>query len=177
MSVEPNSESECLQAKNERCPPETPAPQQCDSLNLAPLDQVRNSASPASHGCVRGTRKQMRTPREKRSRLICSPQPCKTVALGSMRGYRAKERPRCRLAIINHELRPFIDERDGVWNGFQALRSNGKRTFLSDGMRKQMGRMLREGYWVEMLDCELNRRAQESRSRLRRLREFNEWDL
>jgi hypothetical protein len=44
-------------------------------------------------------------------------------------------------------------------------------------MRKQMGRMLREGYWVEMLDCELNRRAQESRIRLSRLREFNEWDL
>ncbi|MGD1157510.1 MAG: hypothetical protein ABSA41_17020 [Terriglobia bacterium] len=61
-------------------------------------------------------------------------------------GPRARERPQCRKQIIKHHLRPRLE--DGRWDGTATeLESGNQRIFLSDGMRKQMGKMLWEGYW------------------------------
>jgi hypothetical protein len=78
--------------------------------------------------------------------------------LGSMKGIGAKERPRCRKKIIDHQLKPFVGA-CGYWEGFQAITPNGRKPFLSDGMERQMTKMAREGFWPELLDPELNRRA------------------
>jgi hypothetical protein len=82
--------------------------------------------------------------------------------LGSMRGIGTSPRPGCRRMIIRHQLRPYID-RFGRWDGFSGLRPDGHRCDLSEGMAREMGKMLREGFWPELLDPELNRRAQEAR--------------
>lgn len=62
----------------------------------------------------------------------------------------AKERPVCRKKIIELQFRPFIGE-CGYWEGFQAVGPDGIKSFLSDGMARQMGKMLREGFWPELL--------------------------
>ena len=92
-----------------------------------------------------------------------------TAVLGSMKGISAKERPKCREVIIRDSLRPFIDECLGFWNGFQALQPNGMKIFLSVGLRRQMGKMLREGFWPELLDAEMNAQAKEARHEYQRL--------
>ena len=83
-------------------------------------------------------------------------------ALGSRRGIGAKERPRCRRVIIRSGLRPFLDEWE-YWNGFAAILPDGKRTFLTDGLSSQMGLMLREGYWPDLLDPDVSERTAEAR--------------
>lgn len=57
----------------------------------------------------------------------------------------AKERPKCRKQIIKHNLVPYPDP--DAWDGIQAFRDDGEPTFLSDGMRAQMRKMIVEGYW------------------------------
>jgi hypothetical protein len=88
--------------------------------------------------------------------------PTGIYVLGSMRGIGVRERPGCRGKIIKGKLRPFIGER-GFWDGLTALSPEGSKVSLSGGMELQMAKMLREGYWPELLDPELNRRALEAR--------------
>jgi len=73
-------------------------------------------------------------------------------------------------------LRPFVGE-DGFWNGFQAALPNGKKTFLSDGLKKQMGLMLREGFWPDLLDPQLNEQAREAKRKYRRLDRLSRREL
>jgi hypothetical protein len=73
-----------------------------------------------------------------------------------------RERPGCRGKIIKGKLRPFIGKH-GFWDGFTALSPHGSKVSLSGRMELQMAKMLREGYWPEFLDAELNRRALEAR--------------
>ena len=94
--------------------------------------------------------------------------PTGIFVLGSMRGIGAMERPRCRKQIIAGKLRPYIGEL-GFWDGFTARDPSGRKVFLSDGMKLQMGRMLREGYWPELLDPELNRKALDARREFQRI--------
>ncbi len=67
-----------------------------------------------------------------------------------MRGAgRIKERPRCRRAILQLKLHPFLDQ--GEWNGVTAVDPEGKRLHLSDGLKKQMRRMAAaESCWPEL---------------------------
>ena len=88
--------------------------------------------------------------------------PTGIFVLGSMRGICVRERRRCRRKIIEGKLRPFIGEH-GFWDGFRAVGPDGHKVFLSEGMELQLAKMLREGYWPELLDPELNRRALEAR--------------
>jgi hypothetical protein len=88
--------------------------------------------------------------------------PTGIFVLGSMRGIGVRERPGCRRKIIEGKLRPFIGER-GFWDGITALSPEGREVSLSDGMELQMAKMLREGYWSDLLDAELDRRALEAR--------------
>ena len=55
-----------------------------------------------------------------------------------------KERPRCRRVIIEHQLTPYPSV--AAWDGCSAF-DRGRRTFLSDGLKVQMRRMIVEGYW------------------------------
>jgi hypothetical protein len=63
------------------------------------------------------------------------------LVFGSM----AKERPRARQVIIKVGLRPNPDVEN--WNGETALDENGREVFLTSGVRTQMRKMIREGYW------------------------------
>ncbi len=56
-----------------------------------------------------------------------------------------RERPMCRQAIISRSLAPFPSAAE--WDGFSASMSDGSRTFLSDGLIKQMARMIAEGHF------------------------------
>jgi hypothetical protein len=58
-----------------------------------------------------------------------------------------KERPRCRKVIIEAGLRPLVV--NGKWDGRSSLYANGREAYISDGLRKQMKRMIVEGYWSE----------------------------
>ena len=78
--------------------------------------------------------------------------------LGSMRGIGTRPRTGCRRMIIRRQLRPYID-RFGRWDGFSGLRPDGRKCDLTEGMARETGRMLREGYWPQLLNPELNRRA------------------
>lgn len=61
-------------------------------------------------------------------------------------GLYTKERPRCRKAICDKSLSPCRDAK-GYWDGYSALTPDGRRAFLSEGVEKQMRKMLWEGYW------------------------------
>ena len=61
-----------------------------------------------------------------------------------------KERPRCRQVILKHRLRP--NERDGKWDGFSARTPEGEWVHLSEGLAKQMRRMMAEKHWSEWFD-------------------------
>jgi hypothetical protein len=56
-----------------------------------------------------------------------------------------KERPGCRKAILKLGLRPLTVE--GEWDGSRSVDETGERGSLSDGLRKQMRRMIAEGHW------------------------------
>lgn len=60
-------------------------------------------------------------------------------------GDMTKERPKCREGIVKAGLRPNPDVEN--WNGETALDPNGREIFLSPGVRTQMRRMIKEGYW------------------------------
>jgi hypothetical protein len=57
----------------------------------------------------------------------------------------AKERPCCRRWIVAQGLRPYPAAE--AWDGFSALDRDGRHTFLSDGMKAQLRRMVVEGYF------------------------------
>lgn len=57
-----------------------------------------------------------------------------------------KERPRCRAVILRGGLQPRLV--DGVWDGRWAKNADHERIWLSEGMRKQMRRMIAEGVWT-----------------------------
>jgi len=64
----------------------------------------------------------------------------------------ARERPRCREVIIERGLTPWPSPSE--WDSRTAKRPDGTRTNLSDGLRKQMGVMLAEGFWpLTCRDC------------------------
>ena len=89
--------------------------------------------------------------------------------LGSMVGWRSKERPLCRKWIVAQGLRPRIEK--GLWVTFMADCPDGSHTFLTDGYSKQMGRMLREGFWPELLTPEMHERAE------RAAKEKRDWQM
>ena len=59
-----------------------------------------------------------------------------------------KARPRCRSLLIQWKLTPYTY--DGVWDGHSANGRDGEQTWLSDGLRKEMRRMIGEGYWPDV---------------------------
>jgi len=58
-----------------------------------------------------------------------------------------KERPRCRKVIIGVGLRPLVV--NGKWDGRSSSYTDGREAYISDGLRKQMKRMIVEGCWSE----------------------------
>jgi hypothetical protein len=56
-----------------------------------------------------------------------------------------RERPVCRKAILRMRLAPSLV--DGVWDGKHAVHADGRRSLMSDGMRREMRRMIEEGVW------------------------------
>lgn len=62
--------------------------------------------------------------------------------------YNTKERPLCRAAIEKFGLRPFMVR--GKWNGFQAVRPDGRLSHLSAGLKKQLRKMLAENRWADL---------------------------
>lgn len=56
-----------------------------------------------------------------------------------------KERPICRQIIINRVMRP--NPTPEKWDNTTALTHNACEVRLTDGLRKQMGKMIQEGYW------------------------------
>jgi len=59
-----------------------------------------------------------------------------------------KERPKCRRFIIEQAYRPEVEK--GKFTG-RAHRKEGGFCWLSDGLRRQMRRMIAEGYWLELV--------------------------
>ncbi len=61
--------------------------------------------------------------------------------------YTIRERPKCREFIVRHRYRPFLV--DGKWDGHSVCKRDGSRVtlFFSGEMRKQMRKMIAEGYW------------------------------
>jgi hypothetical protein len=79
----------------------------------------------------------------------------------------AKERPTCRKSLLHLHPNPTPQK----WDGETALDSEGAVTELTDGQRKQMRKMIGEGFWGEPF---LHRRkpketAQEREQRLQQL--------
>jgi hypothetical protein len=58
-----------------------------------------------------------------------------------------KERPRCRKVIIENGLRPHLV--NGKWDHRFCLCPDGSEAYMSIGLRKQMRRMIEDGYWRE----------------------------
>jgi hypothetical protein len=61
-----------------------------------------------------------------------------------------KERPRLRSFIRHHKLRPHLVA--GRWDGYNAAQDwegGVRRVWLSEGLRKQMKKMIAEGCWAE----------------------------
>lgn len=58
---------------------------------------------------------------------------------------KAKERPICRATIIRSGWRPEPEPES--WSGETALAPDGQKIRLTPGFRKQMGKMIEEGYW------------------------------
>ncbi len=65
-------------------------------------------------------------------------------------GAYAKERPRCRGVIVREGYVPWREHDEGWWDGFSAQRPDGRRVFLSEGLKKQMRKMLWEGAWPKV---------------------------
>ena len=61
----------------------------------------------------------------------------------------SKERPLCRKMILKKKLIPVSFS--GEWSKYQAVNEEGKRVHLSDGMGKQMARMIADGT-LEIID-------------------------
>jgi hypothetical protein len=56
------------------------------------------------------------------------------------------ERPLCRKIILKRGLQPFIQS--GKWDGlYHTTPDGGVGSGFSDGLRKQMTRMVEEGHW------------------------------
>ena len=65
-----------------------------------------------------------------------------------IRSTSAKERPKCRITIVNQGLTPWPCVE--AWDGFSAKTQNGDRTFLSDGLNKQMRKMVGEDHFKQV---------------------------
>lgn len=65
---------------------------------------------------------------------------CKEVLMAAI-----KERPLCRKTILNRKLSPFLV--NGTWDGRRSVNPEGTRGWLSEGMRRQMRKMILEGVW------------------------------
>lgn len=59
-----------------------------------------------------------------------------------------KERPTCRKVIIRRKLKPLLNS-EGEWEGYMGISPDGTRGSLSEGMRRQMRKMINEGWDFE----------------------------
>jgi len=57
-----------------------------------------------------------------------------------------KERPKARRYILAHGFRPYID-REGYWDGVNAIDSDGQEVALCAVWAKQMRLMVAEGHF------------------------------
>lgn len=57
----------------------------------------------------------------------------------------SKERPYCRKTVISLDLMPYPSTDD--WDLIHAITPKGVVTRLSEGMQKQMAKMIDEGLW------------------------------
>jgi hypothetical protein len=56
-----------------------------------------------------------------------------------------RERPRCRKVIVEKGLSPnLVNEK---WDRMCTRDPDGRLAFMSDGLRKQMRKMIAEGFW------------------------------
>lgn len=83
-----------------------------------------------------------------------------------------KERPNCRETIVKHGLRPTPAPE--TWNGKTAVLGSGREISLTAGLRKQMGKMIQEGYWGQPLSIRkirktVNESQQQREARLQAL--------
>jgi hypothetical protein len=71
-----------------------------------------------------------------------------------------KERPLCRIAIAdNLKLKPHIV--DGLWDGHSYEDADGVHSGMSEGLRRQMAKMLEEGFWAASSSSDTTRQADE----------------
>ena len=74
-----------------------------------------------------------------------------------------KERPNCRETIIRAGWRP--NPQPEVWDCKSALSPDGGEISLTPGLRKQMGKMLQEGYWGKTISIRKIKESDEERER------------
>lgn len=91
----------------------------------------------------------------------------KRRVLGCMVGWRSKEHALIRKWIEENGYRPRIEHH--LWVPFLVEDLNGDPIFVSDGYSRQIGRMLRQGRWPELLTPKMAERAE------RALREKRAW--
>ena len=65
--------------------------------------------------------------------------------ISQTQGQTIRERPLLRKCIVKYNLTPYPSLE--AWDGFSAFCS-GKRTFLSEGLKKQLRKMVAEGYFT-----------------------------
>ena len=83
-----------------------------------------------------------------------------------------KERPYCRRTIVNGGWRPCPSPE--TWNGETALTPDKEEIPLTDGFRKQLGKMIEEGYWgkavpLRSIQSKLNESESQREHRLQNL--------
>ena len=73
-----------------------------------------------------------------------------------------KERPQMRAAIVSQGLSPFIE--NGRWDGFRAKdpQSQNRRCCMGDALKKQMRKMVAEGFWNYLLPSGRIKSAEDS---------------
>ncbi len=59
-----------------------------------------------------------------------------------------KEHPNCRKVILRDGILPYIV--GGVWDNFTVVGREGRYVGLSDNMRLQIRKMVREGVWGDV---------------------------
>jgi hypothetical protein len=70
--------------------------------------------------------------------------------LTRMRAMSVKERPQCRKLILERRLSPYPSHME--WDGLQAIDETGERSHLSEGMRRQMARMIWQGLFGDFIE-------------------------
>lgn len=52
----------------------------------------------------------------------------------------------CRKKILREQLRPY-PVADHTWDGIQGITPEGQRFHMSDGLKSQFRKMIKEGHW------------------------------